>query len=60
MSEFLAASFEVIAIFGLDGILDGAWNRIIGAEDGTLGKFDFTGLVALQGTASKASARLLT
>jgi hypothetical protein len=56
--ELLAASLEVVSVLGLNGILNGAGHRVVGAQDGTLSKLDFTGSIALETTAG-TSTRLL-
>jgi hypothetical protein len=48
MCKLLAAALEVIAVLGLDGVLDGRWHGIIGTEDGTLDELDLTRHTALE------------
>lgn len=43
MGEFLAAALEIIAVFRLDGILDGTGDRVVDTQDGTLDQLDFSG-----------------
>jgi hypothetical protein len=59
--ELLAAAFEIIAVLGLDGVLDGAGHGVVGAEDGALDKLDLTRHAALEAAGSRDSTtRLLT
>jgi hypothetical protein len=46
--ELLAAALEIVAVLGLDGILDGTRHGVVGAEDGALHKLDLTGHAALE------------
>ena len=48
MRELLAASLKVVPVLGLDGILDGAWHRVVGAEDGALDELELPGGIALE------------
>src|SRR4051794_38926475 len=48
VSELLAASFQVIPVLGLDSVLDGTGNRIIGAQDRALTEFDLAGSISLK------------
>lgn len=43
MGELFAAALQVIAIFGLDRILNGTRNGIIDTQDGALNKLDLAG-----------------
>lgn len=56
MCEFLAAALEVVAVLGLDGILNSRRNRVVGAENGALDKLDFTGHTTLETTSGSNSA----
>jgi hypothetical protein len=59
--EFLAAALKVVAVLGLDGVLDGTRNRVVGAENGALDKLDLTGQTTLEATGScGGTAGLLT
>jgi hypothetical protein len=58
--ELLATALEIVAVLGLDGVLDGAGHRVIGAENGTLHKLDLTRHTTLEAAGSRNStARLL-
>jgi hypothetical protein len=56
VGELLAASLEVVAVLGLDRVLDGARDRVVGAEDGALDELDLAGGVALQGRGAAGRA----
>lgn len=56
MGEFLAATFEVIAVLGLDGILDGTGGRVIDTQDGTLDQLNLSGRITSQTAAAAAAA----
>jgi hypothetical protein len=59
--KLLAAALEVIAVLGLDGILDGAGHGIIGTENGALHKLDLARHTALEATScSNGTAGLLS
>ena len=59
--ELLAAALEIVAVLGLDGILDGARHGIVGAEDGALHKLDLAGHAALEAAGCcSATAGLLS
>lgn len=66
MGELLASPLEVIAVFGLDGVLDGAWSGIVNAQDGALHQLDLSGRIATQAstttftTDSAATSRSLS
>lgn len=48
MSKFLAAALQVVAVLGLDGVLDSGGDRVVGAQHGTLHKLDLAGQTALE------------
>jgi hypothetical protein len=50
--EFLTATLEVVAVLGLDGVLDGAGHGVVGAEDGALDELDLARHATLQATAA--------
>lgn len=50
MCEFLAALLQVIAVLGLDGILNSTGNRVVGAQHRALDELDLAGLAAAQAT----------
>lgn len=52
MGELLAATLEIIAVFGLDGILDGTGNGVVDTQDGTLHQLHLSGRVTTQATTS--------
>lgn len=52
MGKFLAATLEIIAVFGLDGILNGTGNGVVYTQDGTLHQLYLPGRVTTQATAS--------
>ena len=58
MSKLLTSTFEVVAILGLNRILDGAGNRVLNAEDRALVKFDFSSLIAANATRPTRSLSL--
>lgn len=41
--ELFTSALQVIAVFSLDGILNGTWNGIVHTQDRTLHKLDLTG-----------------
>ncbi len=53
--EFLAAAFEVIAVFGLNGILDGRGHGVVSGQDGALHELDLTGHAALEAASCSCS-----
>lgn len=55
VGEFLAATFEVIAVLGLDGILDSTGGGVVNTQDGTLDQLDLSGRITSQ-TAAAAGA----
>lgn len=58
--KLLAAALEIIAVLGLDGVLDGARHGVVGAEDGALHQLDLAGHAALETAGgSDCSAGLL-
>lgn len=54
MGEFLTAALQVISVLGLDGILDGAGNWVVDAENGTLYQLDLTGGISTEATSTAA------
>jgi hypothetical protein len=54
--KLLAAALKVIAVLGLDGILNSTGHRVVGTEYGTLHKLDLTGHAALEATSCSDSA----
>lgn len=50
MGELLAAALEVVAILGLDGILNSTGHGIVDTEDGALDKLDLPGGITTQVT----------
>lgn len=48
MGELFGAALDIIAIFGLDGILDGTGSGIVDAQDGTLHQLDLTSSITSQ------------
>jgi hypothetical protein len=58
--ELLAAALEVVAVLGLDGILDGRRHGVVGTEDGALDELDLTRHAALEAAGcSNGAAGLL-
>jgi hypothetical protein len=58
--ELLAAALEVIAVLGLDGVLDGRWHGVVGTEDGALDELDLARHAALEAAGcSNGAAGLL-
>ena len=60
VGEFLAATLEIVAVFGLDGILDGTGDWVVDTQDGTLNQLDLSGGITSQTTACAATARRTT
>lgn len=56
MGEFLAATLEVVAVLGLDGILDGTGGGVIDTQDGALDQLNLSGRITSQTTAAAAAA----
>jgi hypothetical protein len=56
MCELLAALLEIIAVLGLDGILDSAGNGIVGAQHRALDELDPTSLATTQTTANTGTS----
>lgn len=50
MGEFLAATLEIIAVLGLNGILDGTGSGVVDTQDGTLDQLDLSGRITSQTT----------
>lgn len=48
MRKLLASALQVIAVLGLDGILDSTGDRIVGAENLALDELDLPGLSTLE------------
>lgn len=59
VGELLATALEVVAVLGLDGVLDGRGDGVVGTQNGALDKLDLTGHTTLE-TASGTSAGLLS
>ena len=57
--KLLAAALEIIAVLGLDGVLDGRRHRVVGTQNGALDKLDLTGHTTLE-AATSGSAGLLS
>lgn len=57
VGEFLAATLEFVAVFRLDGILDGTGDRVVDTQDGTLDQLDLPGGIPSQTTTCAATAR---
>lgn len=59
--ELLTAALEVVAVFGLDGVLDGRGHGVVCRQNGALDELDLTGHATLQAArSSDSTARLLT
>ena len=56
MGEFLTATLEIIAVFRLDGILDGTGDRVVDTQDGTLDQLDLSGGITSQTTTAARAA----
>lgn len=54
VGEFLTAALQVISVLGLDGILDGAGNWVVDAENGTLYQLHLTGGISTEATSTAA------
>ena len=52
MSKFLAAALHVVAVLGLDRILDGAGHWVVDTQDGALDQLDSTGGISAQVSSS--------
>lgn len=48
MRKLLTAALQVVAVLGLDGILDGTGHGVVGTQDGALDQLDLTGSIALE------------
>ena len=59
MCEFLATILKIIPVLGLDCILDGAGNGVLGAQNMILTEFDLTRSITLKTAAAAAGARAL-
>lgn len=57
MGEFFASPFEIIAVFGLDGILDGAGGGVVDTQDRALHQLDLSGRVTAQLCSSAVGRR---
>ena len=55
VGEFLAATLEIIAVFRLDGILNGTGDRVVDTQDGTLDQLDLSGGITSQTTTAGAA-----
>lgn len=59
--ELLAAALEVVAVLGLDRVLDRRRHRVVGRQHGALNELDLTGHAALEtASSSNCTAGLLT
>jgi hypothetical protein len=59
--KLLATALKVIAVLGLDGVLNSTGHGIVGTEDGALHQLDLTGHATLQAAGcSNGTARLLS
>lgn len=56
VGELFRSTFDIIAILGLDGILNGTRRRIVDTEDGTLNQLDLTGGITSQAATAAAAA----
>jgi hypothetical protein len=52
VGKLLAAALEIVAVLGLDGVLDGAGHGVVGTENGALYELDLTGHATLEATGS--------
>jgi len=52
VGKLLTAALEVVAVLGLDGVLDGARHGVVGAEDGSLDQLDLARHAALEAAGS--------
>lgn len=59
LHELFVAALD-IAVLGLNGVLDGAGNWVVNAENGALNKLDFSGVESLQTTTSRGCRLLLS
>jgi hypothetical protein len=48
MGKLFSSALDIVPVFGLDSILDGAGDRVVDAEDGALNQFDFPRCVSSQ------------
>jgi hypothetical protein len=55
VSELFAASLEVVAVLGLNGILNGTGHGVVDAQDGTLDQLHLTGGITAQVTTTARS-----
>lgn len=55
VGELFGPTLYIIAVFGLDGILDGTGSRIVDTQNGALHKLDLTGCVTSQSAAAAAA-----
>lgn len=53
MGELLVAAFEVIAVFRLNGVLDGARDRVVNTQDRSLNELDLPGGIATEITTGR-------
>ena len=58
VGELLATALEVIAVLGLDGVLDGRRHWVVGTQDGALDKLDLTCHTTLEATGSTSAGLL--
>lgn len=58
VGKLLATALEVIAVLGLDGVLDGRGDGVVGTQNGTLDKLDLTGHTTLEATGGTSAGLL--
>lgn len=56
VGELFGPTLYIIAVFGLDGILDGTGSGIVDTQNGTLHQLDLTGCVTSQAAAAAIEA----
>ena len=54
MGEFFTSTLQIIAILGLNGILDGTGDGVVHTEDRTLDQLDLSGGITAQAAAAAA------
>jgi len=59
VGKFLTATLKIIAVFGLDGVLNGTGDRVIDTQDGALNQLDLASSIAAQGTTTVSTSRRL-
>lgn len=58
MGEFLAAALQIVAVLGLDGILNGTRDGVVNTQHGTLNQLDLTGGITTQATTTFSAGGL--